>query len=185
MNKKIVILNGSPRANGNTAALCSAFMGGAQTAGHIVTRFDLGTMKIHGCLGCMKGGKDPNSPCTQKDDMQKIYPVYREADIVVLASPMYYWNFSSQLKATFDRLFAVAELDSNYANPKKDCLLLMAAEGNTADNWKPIVNYYNALVSFLGWKDIGKVLAGGVLNIGDIAGKPVLEEARQLGASLA
>lgn len=185
MGKKIVIFNGSPHNNGNTAALCKVFAEGAKSAGNTVTRFDLGEMKIHGCLGCMKGGKDKNSPCAQKDDMEKIYPAYQEADMIVLASPMYYWNVSSYLKAVIDRLFAVAELDSNYQNPKKDCVLLMSAGDDTPDNWRPILNYYYAFVDNLGWKDCGKVLAGGNMNEGDIAGKPVLEEARKLGASIA
>lgn len=184
MSKNIVILNGSPRKGGNTALLCQAFAEGAQAAGHSVTRFDVAKMDIHGCLGCMKGGKDPASPCMQKDDMDKIYPAYQEADILVLASPMYYWSVSAQLKATFDRLFAVAELDSNYQNPKKDCVLLMAAGDDSPENWKPVLDYYHAMLTHLGWNDCGTVLAGDVLNIGDIKGKPSLEEARRLGAAL-
>lgn len=90
--KKIVILNGSPRTNGNTKALIECFTKGAKSAGNEVTCFDLQKMNIHGCLGCCKGGQNPESPCVQKDDMQQIYPVYREADVVVLASPMYYWG---------------------------------------------------------------------------------------------
>ena len=74
MGKHILLLNGSPRSKGNTAMLCDAFTAGAQSAGHTVTRFDLQKMEIHGCLGCMKGGKDKASPCVQKDDMNKIYP---------------------------------------------------------------------------------------------------------------
>lgn len=69
MAKRIIILNGSPRAHGNTAMLCEFFAKGAESAGHNVNRFDLGKLKIHGCIGCMKGGKDKASPCTQKDDM--------------------------------------------------------------------------------------------------------------------
>ena len=184
MSERILILNGSPRRNGNTAMLCDAFTKGAQSAGHLVTRFDLQSMHIHGCLGCMKGGKDPASPCVQKDDMAAVYPVYRDASLVVLASPMYYWGVSGQLKTAFDRLFAVAESNPGYANPRKDCVLLMAAEGNSADNWKPVLEYYRALLGFLGWKDRGQVLAGGVLEAGAVAGKPVLQQAFDLGAAL-
>ena len=61
MSKNIIILNGSPRLKGNTAMLCDAFMKGAESAGHAVTRFDLQKLDIHGCLGCMKGGKNPAS----------------------------------------------------------------------------------------------------------------------------
>lgn len=110
MGKKILLLNGSPRAHGNTAALITEFTKGAQAAGNTVVRFDLGQMDIHGCLGCCKGGKDRENPCVQKDGMGKIYPEYQAADVVVLASPMYYWAFSGQLKCALDRLFAVAEL---------------------------------------------------------------------------
>lgn len=184
MSKKILILNGSPRLKGNTAMLCDALAKGAESAGHSVTRFDLQRMDIHGCLGCMKGGKDPASPCVQKDDMAKIYPAYREADLVVLASPLYYWSVTSQLKAAFDRLFAVAECNPGYANPRKECALVMAAEGDSPENWKPALDYYQALVGFLGWTDRGRVLAGGVLEAGAVAGKPVVDEAFRFGASL-
>ena len=120
MAKKIVILNGSPRPSGNTAALIEAFTKGAEQAGNGVVRFDVCKMNIHPCLGCCGGGKNPESPCVQKDDMDAIYPHYKDADLVVLASPMYYWSLSGQLKCAFDRLFAVAELSPSYANPGKD-----------------------------------------------------------------
>ncbi|MBD5418025.1 MAG: flavodoxin family protein [Desulfovibrio sp.] len=184
MGKNILILNGSPRLKGNTVMLCDAFTRGAESSGHTVTRIDLQKLDIHGCLGCMKGGKDPASPCVQKDGMEKVYPAYVAADMVVLASPMYYWAISGQLKTAFDRLFAVAECNPDYANPRKECALLMAAEGDTPDNWKPVLDYYKALTGFLKWKDLGYVLAGGVLEAGAIAGKPVLEEARAFGAAL-
>lgn len=185
MGKKILVLNGSPRANGNTAALISAFTKGAEEAGHTVYRFDLQKMDIHGCLGCCHGGRDPKSPCIQKDGMEEIYPCYQEADVVVLASPMYYWGFSGQLKCAFDRLFAVAELDENYRNPIKDCALLMAAEGSTEDNFEPVRHSYRALCTHMGWTDVGIVYAGGNMEIGDIQKKPhQLAEALSLGASL-
>ena len=164
--------------------LCDAFMKGAESAGHAVTRFDLQKLDIHGCLGCMKGGKNPASPCVQKDGMEAIYPAYRNADLVVLASPMYYWSVSGQLKTVFDRLFAVAECDPNYANPRKECALIMAAEGDTPDNWKPVLDYYHALTGFLNWTDRGQVLAGGILDAGAVSGRPVLDEAFRFGASL-
>lgn len=184
MSKKILILNGSPRMKGNTALLCDSFAKGAESAGHSVARFDLQKLDIHGCLGCMKGGKDLKSPCVQKDGMEKIYPAYEKADIVVLASPLYYWSISGQLKTVFDRLFAVAECNPNYANPIKNCILIMAAEGDTPENWKPALDYYEALTGFLKWNDLGRVLAGGVLDAGAVTGKPVVDEAFKLGASL-
>ncbi len=181
MSKKIVILNGSPRPNGNTAMLIKSFTEGAIAAGHQVTCFDLGKMNIHPCLGCCGGGKDPESPCVQKDDMQKIYPAYKEADLVCLASPLYYWTISGQLKCAFDRLFAVAECNENYANPKKECTLLMAAEGN---GFEETIYWYDRLMNHLGWTYKGKVLCGGVFNVGDIEGNEKLSVAYKLGNSL-
>ena len=181
MSTKIVVLNGSPRKNGNTSALIKAFSDGAISSGNHVTEFFLDEMNIHGCKGCFGGGKHPDSPCVQKDDMDLIYPAYKEADIVVLATPLYYWSISGQLKCAFDRLFAVAESNTDYANPKKDCVLLMAAEGN---GFEETLHWYEDLEKHIGWKSIGKVLCGGVMNIGDIEGHKELQEAYELGRSI-
>ena len=182
MSKQILILNGSPRIHGNTAALIDAFTAGAEAAGHTITRFDLAALDIHGCRGCLGGGKDPRHPCVQRDGMDAVYPAYMAADVVVvLASPMYYWSISGQLKCAFDRLFAVAELGPDLANPVKDAVLLMAAEGDTEENFAPVRAYYKALLDCLGWKDAGIVYAGGNMAAGDIEAHPEqLEAARWL-----
>ncbi|MCI8440962.1 MAG: flavodoxin family protein [Provencibacterium sp.] len=181
MSKKIIILNGSPRKNGNTSALVRAFREGAESSGHTVTEFFLDGMNIHGCKGCFGGGKDREHPCVQRDDMEKIYPAYKEADVVVLATPLYYWTISGQLKCAFDRLFAVAECDPNLHNPKKECALLMAAEGY---DFEETVYWYERLEKHLGWKSAGKVLCGGVMALGDIEGRSELNDARELGKIL-
>ena len=98
MSRKIVILNGSPRRNGNTSSLVKSFTEGAESAGHTVTEFFLQDMNIRGCRGCFGGHSSQDSPCVQKDDMDKIYPAVKESDVVVLASPLYYWNMSGQLR---------------------------------------------------------------------------------------
>lgn len=181
MDKKIIILNGSPRKSGNTAALTAAFTKGAEEAGNTVTEFFLGSMNIHSCKGCFGGGKNCDSPCVQKDDMDKIYPVYKEADIVVLASPLYYWTISGQLKSAFDRLFAVAECDPDYRNPKKNSVLIMAAEGY---GFEESEYWYDRLEKHLGWNSLGKILCGGVMAVGDIEGKKELIDAYELGKSI-
>ena len=185
MAKKILVLNGGPRLAGNTAALIEAFAEGAETAGNAVTRFDLDRMDIHGCKGCLCCRKNPDSPCVQKDDMGKIYPVYREADVVVFAGPMYYRGITGQLKIALDRLFAVTEGDPNWAPPKKNTVLLMASEGNSEANAKPVIDWYKNLVGLLDCQDLGMIVAGGNLRIGDIKGKPEIGKARNLGASIA
>lgn len=181
MSKKILILNGSPRKNGNTAALIEAFTKGAESKGNTVTAFSLSEMDIRPCKGCFGGGKNPDSPCVQKDDMDKIYPVYKAADVVVLASPLYYWSISGQLKCAFDRLFAVAECDPDYRNPIKDSVLLMAAEGH---GFEESLYWYDRLKLHLKWNDKGRILAGGVFKPGDIKGKQELDQAFALGAQL-
>ena len=179
--KKIIILNGSPRKKGNTSSLTEAFSKGAEEAGNSVTEFFLDEMDINGCKGCFCGGKDPDSPCAQKDDMDKIYPVYIEADIVVLATPLYYWTISGQLKTAFDRLFAVAECDKYYRNPKKESVLIMAAEGH---GFEESVYWYDNLEKHLGWKSLGKILCGGVMDVGDIKDKKELTDSYELGRSI-
>lgn len=182
MSKKIVVLNGSPQAKGNTSALVEEFSRGARESGCEITIFQLDKLNIHGCKGCFGGGKNLNSPCVQKDDMDKIYPAYIAADLVVLATPLYYWNFSGQLRTTFDRLFAVAECNPDYRNPKKESVLLMAAEGYGFDD---ALTYYQNLMKHLGWTERGHVLAGGVMKIGDIKGHKELNDAYELGKSVA
>ena len=181
MSKKIVVLNGSPRGQGNTKALINAFMEGAKAAGHVVTNFDLQRMNINPCLGCGQGGKNIDSPCVQKDDMDKIYAAYRDADLVCLASPMYYWAVSGQLKCAFDRLFAVAECNEDLSNPKKEAVLLMAAEGS---DFAEVEYWYDRTLKHLDWIDLGKVLCGGVYEVGAIEGNPKLDEAYNLGNNL-
>lgn len=181
MGKKILILNGSARSSGNTAALIEAFTQGAEAAGNTVTRVDLAKLDIRPCLGCCCGGKDPAHPCVQTDGMLEVYPAYRAADVVVLASPLYYFSVSGLLKTAFDRLFAVDECNADYVTPEKEAVLLMAAGEN---GFEESVYWYDRLMEHLGWTDRGKVLCGGVFSIGDIQGNPKLDEARRLGEQM-
>lgn len=182
MAKSIVILNGSPRKTGNTSALVKAFTEGAESAGHTVTEFFLDSMDIHGCKGCFGGHSSRECPCVQKDDMSKIYPAVKDCDVVVLASPLYYWNMSGQLRTAVDRLFALEESDGNLLRGNgRASALLMAAEGH---GFEDVVLYYDHLMEHLRWKNLGHVLAGGNMNTGDIQGKPELKEAFELGKSI-
>lgn len=182
MSKKIVILNGSPRKNGNTSALVKAFTEGAENAGNTVTTFFLDSMNIHGCKGCFGGHSNQACPCVQQDDMSKIYPVVKDCDVIVLATPLYYWNMSGQIRTAIDRLFALEEGDGNFLRGNgKASVLLMAAEGHGFDD---VLLYYNHLIEHLQWKNLGAVLAGGNCDVGDIQGKPELQQALELGQSI-
>lgn len=182
MSKKIVILNGSPRKKGNTSALVKAFTEGAESAGNIVTEFFLNDMNIHGCMGCFGGHSSKECPCVQKDDMAKIYPEVKESDVIVLATPLYYWNMSGQIRTAIDRLFALEEGDGNLLRGHdRASVLLMAAEGHGFDD---VLLYYDHLMEHLKWKNLGHVLAGGNGEAGDIEGKPELQKACELGKSI-
>lgn len=178
MSKKILVLNGSPRPEGNTAALVSAFVKGAESMGGETVRFELHRMEIHPCLGCYCGGKNEEFPCVQVDGMQEIYTAFQDADVICFASPLYFWTICGQLKVAIDRLFALAECDPDYRYPHKECVLLMAAEGN---GFAESLYWYQRLAEHIGWVDRGQVLCGNVLRVGDIAGNTKLDEAFRLG----
>ena len=182
MGKKIIILNGSPRKKGNTSALAAEFTRGAKEAGHTVTEFFLDSMDIHGCKGFFGGHSSRECPCVQKDDMMQIYPAVKECDVIVLATPLYYWNMSGQIRTAVDRLFALEEGDGNLLRGHgRASALLMAAEGH---GFEDVLAYYDHLMEHLRWKNLGHVLAGGNGNVGDIEGKPELEQAYELGKSI-
>lgn len=114
--------------------------------------------------------------------MAKIYPAVKESDVVVLASPLYYWNMSGQLRTAVDRLFALEEGDGNLLRGNgRASALLMAAEGN---GFEDVVLYYDHLMEHLRWKNLGHVLAGGNMDAGDVEGKPEVQEAYELGKSI-
>lgn len=182
ISKNIVILNGSPRRNGNTSALVRAFTEGAESAGHAVTEFFLDSMEIHGCKGCFGGHSSRECPCVQADDMNRIYPAVKNCDVIVLATPLYYWNMSGQLRTAVDRLFALEEGDGNLLRGHdRACALLMAAEGH---DFEDVLSYFDHLMKLLRWTNLGHVLAGGNGDAGDIIGKPEIQKAWELGKSI-
>lgn len=169
MSKKVLVLNGSARKNGNTAKLVQAFSDGAISAGHHIQEFYLDSMDIHSCKGCLRTGKDSKSPCSQKDDMDKIYSAFSDCDVVVFASPVYFWTITGTLKTVADRLYAELEC-LGYRRFARESVLLMTADG--AD-YSQAVTWYRTYERNLGWKNRGEVL-----------GKGKVEAAYQLGASL-
>lgn len=182
MGKNIVVLNGSPRKNGYTSALVKAFTEGAQSAGNTVTEFYLSGMDIHCCKGCFGGHSDRDCPCVQRDDMDRIYPAVKDCQVIILATPLYYWTMSGQIRTTIDRLFALEEGGSNLLRGHdRACALLMAAEGH---GFEDVVTYFDHLMEHLKWKNLGHVLAGGADEICDIPGRSELKDAYELGLSI-
>ena len=159
MGKNIVILIGSPRPKGSSAALARAFAEGARSAGHNVTEFFLGGMDIQGCKACRGGRSDRDFPCVQHDGMDEIYPAVRGCDVLVLASPLYYWNLSGPLMTAINRLFALEEGGENLLRGHgRASALLMSATGH---DFGDVLGYYDHLLEHLKWQNLGHVLAGG------------------------
>ena len=169
MNKKIIILNGAARKNGNTAKLVEAFEDGAKSVGNQVKTFYLDGMDIHSCKGCLKAGRDSKSPCSQKDGMDQIYAEFEDADVVVFASPLYFWTITGTLKTVADRLYAELEC-LGYGKFTKQSVLLMTADGG---DYSQAVTWYRTYERNLRWKNLGEVLGKGKTN-----------EAYKLGASV-
>lgn len=166
----IMILNGASRKNGNTSRLIKAFTEGAVSAGNHVQEFYLQDMEIHGCLGCegcSRAKKGTENPCVQKDDMAEINKAFMKADIIVFASPIYFWTISGPLKTATDRLYAELRNLGYNGFPRKS-VLLMTAGGS---DYSQAVRWYETFERNLGWTNLGEVLGSGKAD-----------EARHLGA---
>lgn len=179
MSKNIVILSGSPRKNGNTDKLAAAFIDGAKSAGKNVTLFHVADMKIGGCLGCRHCFKE-KGVCVQKDDMQVILDALRNADALVLASPVYYFGVTAQLKLAIDRTFALMSVEP----PIAKAALLMTSGGGGVPAADGAVTMFEKICAFSQWENAGTVIAGGLMNDGEIDTRDELEQARKLGAEI-
>ena len=183
MAKSILVINGSPRKGGNTDALCGALAVGAKSKGPTVETVHIRELNIKPCVGCYGCAAGKGDPCVQKDDMKEIYVRFEQADAIVFASPLYWWQFNAQMKIVIDRLFAVAAA-AEMKIPKKEVALIIAAEDAREENFAQIIPYYQTcLVKNLGWTDRGMILAGGVNMPGDVEKTEFLKQAEQLGAS--
>lgn len=153
---KIAILNGSPKV-GNTAAMVNAFAGGAREAGHEVQILHVGRMKINGCLGCEYCHTKGQGTCIQKDDMEKVMPAYKDADMVVYTSPIYYFDVTAQLSAAMQRVYAIGKP----TRAKKAALLLSSA---SPAPYSGAIATYKDMIAFLGLEDAGIITAAGEEN---------------------
>lgn len=103
----ILILQASPRPNGNTAWMAEVYKKAAEAAGHHVTLVNVSKKKIAGCLACEYCHGKGNGTCIQKDDMQELYPLMAEAEVLVLAAPIYYFTLNAQIQAPIQRMYSV------------------------------------------------------------------------------
>lgn len=174
---KLIVMTGSPHKHGTTNVLVEAFIRGAEEAGNEVTRFDCAFAKVHPCIGCEQCVTG-NDGCVFKDDLYQLCPELIEADAVVFATPLYYHGYSAQLKAAIDRFHGIDELLQK--SPKKSALL---AAGANPNKWimDGILTTYHTELRYLGWQDVGSVLATGCYAAKDIEQTEFPRQAYLLG----
>lgn len=176
MAKKVLILSTSLRPDSNSDALAEAFAQGAREAGHQVETISLRgkTMGFcRGCLACLKLGH-----CVQKDDALAIVEAMGRADVLVFATPIYYYEMSGQMKTLLDR--ANSLYDSDYAFTDV-YLLTSAAEDEDGVDSRAVAGLEGWIACFERSRLAGIVFAGGVTAPGDVQGHKALEAAYEMG----
>ena len=148
----ILILQGSPRANGNTAWMAEEYRKAAEAVGHKVTLVDVGHKKIAGCLAYEYCHGKGNGACVQKDDMQEIYPLLAEAEALVLAAPIYYFTLSAQIQAPIQRIYNM----NKPGKLKKTALLVSSYSPGVYDG---AMGEYRGIINYWGVEDTGVVMA--------------------------
>ena len=176
---RIVVLVGSMRKGGNTDLLAQAFAEGAGKD-NTVEIVSVADYKVNPCIGCNSCFTREGNQCFQKDDMAEIYKKLKVADIMVIASPVYFYGISAELKAIVDRLHTPMR---NGFQVKKLALLLVGA-ATLPELFDAIKLQYQLVLNFFHLEDAGMVLVRGVKDIGDIKSTKALEEAYKLGISI-
>jgi len=176
---KIVVLLGSPNRQGSSHLLAECFRQGAQEAGHTVEIIDVAHADIHPCTGCIHCGYE--GPCSQKDDMQGIRAKILDADMMVFATPLYYYGMSAQLTTLIDRFCAFNS--SLHSKHMKSALLSVAWN---SDDWTfdALEAHYKTLVRYLNLQDMGMVLGYGCGTPSMTKHSPYPQMAYQLGVRL-
>ena len=181
MGKKVLVLVGSPRKGGNTDRLADEFIRGAREAGCQVEKIELRDRQINGCLGCGACQRNGGS-CVQKDDMGELYEKWLAADGVVLASPVYFYTWTSQMKAVLDRTFAIEQKvkDTTF-------YLLSAGAAPTEEYMKLMLESFRRYIGCFragGNQEGGYVFGLGTNLPGDVDGSDAAERAYQMGLEL-
>lgn len=175
----ILIFSGSPRKGGNTDLLVEAFAKGASQKHHVEV-VSVHDYKVNPCMGCNACFKNNANACVQNDDMSLIYEKMSRADMLVIASPVYFYGLSAQLKAVIDR----------FHNPIRDTFrlkkmaLLLVGAATLPELFDSILAQYRLCLNFFKLEDAGRVLVRGVKDKGDIRNTDALQEAFHLGSNV-
>ncbi|GHS93343.1 flavodoxin [Synergistales bacterium] len=179
MGKNILVLTGSPRKGATTDSLAAAFTEGAKEAGNTVTVIRAADLKINGCLGCNHCFKE-KGVCVHKDDMPHIIDKLRKSDVLVIASPIYFFGATAQIKLAIDRTYALL----SEGTPVKRAALLLTCGADSADAAKPTIAMFEAIARYQKWENAGVVVAPALHKPDEIKGRPELEQAKRLGLNI-
>ena len=179
MAKKVVVLSGSPRRGGNSDLLCDRFVDGAREAGNEVEKIFVRDNKINYCTGCgtcLNGSK----PCPQKDDMAGILDKMIAADIIVMATPVYFYTMNGQMKTLIDRTCArYTEI-----NDKEFYFIITAADENKKMLERTLEEFRGFTYCLEGAKERGVIYGTGIWEKGEVLDKPFMNEAYKMGLSI-
>lgn len=179
MNKKVLILSASPRKEGNSDILCDQFLLGAKEAGNQVEKIFLRDKQINYCLAC-DGCKRNDGFCVQKDDMAEILEKMIAADVIVMATPVYFYTMSAQLKTLIDRTVPGYTKISN-----KDFYFIVTAADESQPALERTVESLRGFTSCLDdANEKGVVYGTGVWKKGEIKGSPAMQQAYAFGKAV-
>jgi multimeric flavodoxin WrbA len=183
---KIVIVNGSPRENGNSVRLAGEVARGARGNGAEVEVFNLHKLAINPCNACDACRKSGAKGCIVKDDMQMLVPKLTAADAIVIASPVYWFSISAQTKLFIDRFYGMGEHPNHALKGKKMAVVLTYADADPfVSGAVNALRMYQDIFRYVGAKIVGMVY-GSAWKAGEIEGnKEVMEKAYELGKTLA
>lgn len=183
--KKIIAINGSPHKQGCTAVLMDEIVESCGEHGADVKTYNLSGMDIKGCIGC--GGCVKEGKCVIDDDMQLLYEEIEEADGIIMASPVYFWQITSQLKAVIDRLQPFGRPNSTTEIKCGKKLVVAATQGRPdPEAFVPYFEHFAKSLGLIGCDQYELLIAGGTHEPEDVLKQEeVLEKAKQLGGWLA
>lgn len=153
---KICILQGSPNKNGSTSILVENFAKGAKEAGHKIMEIDTAHSNVSPCIGCIRCGYE--GECSLSDDMDDFREEILSSDMLVFATPLYYWGMSAQLKTVVDRFCS-----KNFSIQQKHMKSALLTVAYNSDDWTfdALEAHYDTLVKYLNLNDMGRVLGYG------------------------
>ena len=181
MKKNILVLTGSPRVGGNSDLLADSFIKGAIKAGHEVAKCEVGRKNVKRCIACDTCFSTGN-PCSLHDDFNDIAPHIEKADMIVFATPLYWFTFPAQLKAVIDKFYAfnIGKKELNI----KESILLVCGEDSDLSGFDGIISTYKLIASYQEWSDRGQLVVPGVYNKGDILSTDYLARAEEMGSNI-